>query len=165
MILVSACLLGHNVKYNGGNNANELLQKYNARGRFVAVCPECFAMLPVPRPPMEIQGGNGKKLLAGKAKAMDKDGMDTTAYLLTGARKLLKIAEAYHARVAILKEGSPSCGVHNIYDGTFRGRKIRGAGAAAALLQKHGLTVYSEKDITVGRLETLLAEDLRRDRV
>ena len=165
MILVSACLLGHNVKYNGGNNANELLQKYNARGRFVAVCPECFAMLPVPRPPMEIQGGNGKKLLAGKATAMDKNGMDTTAYLLAGAWKLLKIAEAYHAKVAILKDGSPSCGVHGVYDGTFCGRKVKGVGVTTALLQKHGLTVYSEKDITIGRLETLLAEDLHRDRI
>ena len=165
MILVSACLLGHNVKYNGGNNANELLQKYNARGRFVAVCPECFAMLPVPRPPMEIQGGSGKKLLAGKTKAVDKNGMDTTAYLLTGARKLLKIAESYHAHVAILKDGSPSCGVHYTYDGTCSGHKTKGSGATTALLQQHGLTVYSEKDITVGRFETLLAEDLRQDRL
>lgn len=165
MILVSACLLGHNVKYNGGNNANDLLQKYNARGRFVAVCPECFAMLPVPRPPMEIQGGNGKKLLAGKTTAFDKNGMETSAYLLAGAKKLLKIAEVYHAKVAILKEGSPSCGVHSTYDGTFRGRKVRGVGVTTALLQAQGLTVYSEKDVTVGRLETLLAEDLRRDRV
>ena len=114
---------------------------------------------------MEIQGGNGKKLLAGKATAMDKNGMDTTAYLLAGARKLLKIAEAYHAKVAILKDGSPSCGVHGVYDGTFCGRKVKGVGVTTALLQKHGLTVYSEKDITIGRLETLLAEDLHRDRI
>ncbi|MBQ5418520.1 MAG: DUF523 domain-containing protein, partial [Selenomonas sp.] len=100
MILVSACLLGHKVKYSGGANTHELLLKYNERGRFIAVCPECFAMLPCPRPAMEIQGGSGKKVLTGKAKAMDENGMDTTQYLLTGADKVLKIAEAYNAKVA-----------------------------------------------------------------
>ena len=63
MILVSACLLGHKVKYNGGSNDDSLLQAYNVQGRFVAVCPECFAMLPVPRAPMEIQYGTGRKLI------------------------------------------------------------------------------------------------------
>ena len=165
MILVSACLLGHNVKFNGGANTNELLLKYNERGRFIAVCPECFAMLPVPRPPMEIQEGTGKKVLMGKARVVDENGMDTTNYLLTGADKILKIAEAYHARVAILKEGSPSCGVKKIHSGHFDGKKIKGQGVAAALLMKNGLTVYSEKDITVGRLEELIAEDMRHDKI
>lgn len=164
MILVSACLLGHKVKFNGEANMNELLLKYNERGRFIAVCPECFAMLPVPRPPMEIQGGTGKKVLAGKARIMDETGMDTTNYLLTGADKVLKIAEAYHAHTAILKEGSPSCGVKKIHSGLFDGRKIKGQGVTTALLEKHGLTVYSEKDITVGRLEELIAEDMRCDK-
>ena len=63
MILVSACLLGHKVKYSGGANPHELLMRYNERGRFIAICPECFAMLPCPRPAMEIQGGTGKKVL------------------------------------------------------------------------------------------------------
>lgn len=165
MILVSACLLGHKVKYNGGDNCHELLLKYSARGRFLPICPECFAMLPVPRTPMEIVSGTGKKLLAGKCRATDKNGLDTTHYLLTGADKALKIAQSYHARVAILKESSPSCGVHTIYDGSFAGNKINGSGVTAALLEKNGITVYSEKDMTVGRLESLLAEDLRRDKI
>ncbi len=93
MILVSACLLGHKVKYSGGANPHDLLMRYNERGRFIAVCPECFAMLPVPRPPMEIQGGNGKKVLQGKAKVVDEEGRETTSYMLTGADKVLKIAE------------------------------------------------------------------------
>ena len=164
MILVSACLLGHKVKFSGGANTHELLLKYNERGRFIAVCPECFAMLPCPRPAMEIQGGNGKKVLTGKAKAVDENGMDTTQYLLTGADKALKIAEAYHAKVAILKEGSPSCGVKKIHGGNFDGKKVKGQGVTTALLQKHGITVYSEKDMTVGRLEELIAEDAKRDR-
>lgn len=165
MILVSACLLGHKVKFNGESNANELLLKYNERGRFIAVCPECFAMLPVPRLPMEIQNGNGKKVLAGKARVADENGMDTTNYLLEGADKILKIAETCHAQAAILKEGSPSCGVKRIHSGHFDGRKIKGQGVVTVLLMKHGLTVYSEKDITVGRLEELIAEDIRCDKL
>ena len=165
MILVSACLLGHKVKFSGGANTHDLLLKYNERGRFIAVCPECFAMLPVPRPAMEIQNGSGKKILSGKARAVDKNGMDTTQYLLTGADKVLKIAEAYHAQVAILKEGSPSCGVKKIHGGNFDGKKIKGQGVATALLMKNGITVYSEKDMTVGRLEELIAEDIKRDRI
>ena len=158
MILVSACLLGHKVKYNGGSNDDALLQACSARGRFVA-------MLPVPRPPMEIQYGTGRKLLEGRARAVDATGRDLTSSLLLGAQKILRIAEAYHAEVAILKDGSPSCGVHRIYDGSFSGRKIRGAGAATELLRQHGLTVYSESDMTEARLQQLIEEDIRRDSV
>ena len=165
MILVSACLLGHKVKYNGGSNDDSLLQAYNAQGRFVAVCPECFAMLPVPRAPMEIQYGTGRKLIEGRARAVDATGRDLTSSLLLGAQKILRIAEAYHAEVAIFKDGSPSCGVHRIYDGTFSGRKIRGAGAATELLRQHGLTVYSESDMTEDRLRQLIEEDIRRDSI
>lgn len=163
MILVSGCLLGHKVRYDGGENTNKLLLEYNKRGRFIAICPECFAMLPVPRPPMEIQGGTGKKVLSGKARVQDKNGMDTTNYLLTGADKALKIAEAYHAKVAILKEGSPSCGSKNIHTGNFDGKKGRGQGVTTALLQKNGIKVYSEKELTATRLEHLIAEDIQHD--
>ena len=165
VILVSACLLGHNVTYSGGSNPHELLMKYNARGRFIAICPETFARLPIPRPSMEIQGGTGKKVLQGKVRAMDKDGLDTTDYLLDGADKVKKIAEAYHATVAILKEGSPSCGVHRVHDGSFEGGYLKGQGVAAALLEKCGLRIYSENDLTIGRLEELIAEDIRQDNI
>lgn len=165
MILVSACLLGHKVKYDGGENAHALLVQYNARGRFLAVCPECMAHLPVPRPPMEIQGRTGKKVLSGKARVADVNGQDTTAYFLEGARQVLQMAQAYRVRVAILKESSPSCGVHTIYDGSFLGRKVRGTGVTTALLMANGIRVYSEKDMTQGLLESLIAEDLASERV
>ena len=131
MILVSACLLGHKVKYNGGSNDDTLLQAYNAQGRFVAVCPECFAMLPVPRAPMEIQYGTGRKLIEGRARAVDANGHDLTASLLFGVQKILRIAEAYHAEVAIFKEGSPSCGVHRP-EGRGSWRRDRAAAPAWA---------------------------------
>ena len=165
MILVSACLLGHKVKFSGGANTHDLLLKYNERGRFLAVCPECFGQLPVPRPPVEIQHATGKKVLAGKAEVRDAQGHDATRAFLTGADKVLKIAEAYHGKVAILKEGSPSCGVKKIHGGNFDGKKIKGQGVTTALLMKNGITVYSEKDMTVGRLEELIAEDIKRDRI
>ena len=90
MILVSACLLGHRVKYDGGTNTHDLILRYHERGQFLAICPECFALLPVPRPPMELCHVTGAALLAGKGKAVDRNGLDTTEYLLTGAQKVLK---------------------------------------------------------------------------
>ncbi len=159
MILVSACLLGHKVRYDGGSNPDELLLKYNERGRFIAVCPECFGQLPVPRPPVEIQHANGKKVLAGKASVRDAEGHDATHAFQIGADKVLKIAQAYNAKVAILKESSPSCGVHTIHTGDFDDKKSKGMGVCAALLDANGIRVFSEKDMTIGRLEELLAED------
>ena len=164
MILISACLLGHRVRYDGGTNAHALLMKYHERGQFLAVCPECFAMLPIPRPPMELQRTSGEKVLAGKGHALDKNGQDTTEYLITGAEKVLKIAEAYHVRVAILKERSPSCGTHFVHTGKFDGKTMKGMGVCAALLEAHGIKVYSDEEMTVGRLESLLSEDKLRDR-
>ena len=159
MILVSACLLGHRVKYDGGTNTHDLILRYHERGQFLAVCPECFALLPVPRPPMELCHVTGAALLAGKGKAVDRNGLDTTEYLLTGAQKVLKIAETYEIRTAILKESSPSCGVHVVHTGDFDGRKQPGMGVAAALLKAHGIRVYSETDLTQALLEQLLRED------
>lgn len=165
MILVSACLLGHKVKYDGKENTHGLLVEYNARGRFLAVCPECLARLPVPRPPMEIQAATGKQVLSGGAKVCDANGKDTTAYFIEGASRVLQMAQAYHVKVAILKESSPSCGVHTVYDGTFAGRKTRGMGVTAALLIKNGVRCYAEQDLTAALLESLIAEDVAQDSV
>lgn len=164
MILISACLVGHRVRFDGGVKTNELMLKYNERGHFITVCPECFAMLPIPRPPMELQHTTGQKVLAGKGRALDKTGKDTTGYLIAGAEKVLKIAEAYHVRVAILKESSPSCGTHLVHTGDFDGKKAKGMGVCAALLEAHGIKVYSDEEMTVGRLESLIAEDKLHDK-
>lgn len=159
MILVSACLLGHKVKYDGGENGQPLLLRYAVRGQFLPVCPESAAHLPVPRPPVELQGGVGADVWAGCAAARDTEGTDRTAAFLCGAARVFAIAEKYRARVAILKENSPSCGVHQVYDGLFRRRKIAGQGVAAARLAAAGLRLYSEKDLTEELLLALLAED------
>lgn len=156
MILVSACLLGKNVKYNGGNNANALIIKY---GKYLTpVCPECLGKLSIPHPPAELQGGDGYQVIEGKAKVVNKEGLDVTDYFRTGAQRVLDIALQHKVKYAILKANSPSCGNTMIYDGSFTDVKIPGSGVAAALLMSHGIKVYSEKEVTEELLRTLIGE-------
>lgn len=158
MILVSACLLGHKVRYNGSTDEHPLLMKYNEIGKFIAICPECLGQLSIPRSPVEIINGKGQDVLTGTAKIMSKLEEDVTVNFIAGAEKLLKIAEQYGIKAAILKERSPSCGVHQIYDGTFSGKKIVGEGVAAALLRQHGIELYSEEDVTESLLKEILVD-------
>ena len=159
MIFVSACLLGHRTKYDGDSNPDDLLIRYNERGHFIAACPECSGQLPIPRPPVELKDGDGHAVLAGQATARNAENKDFTKYFVNGARQILRTIQAYDIKVAILKENSPSCGVHQIYDGTFTKSKTPGIGVCAALLKEHGVRLYSEKDLTPELLDKLLAED------
>ncbi|MBP2633622.1 MAG: hypothetical protein H6Q70_4250 [Firmicutes bacterium] len=163
MILVSACLLGHRVRYNGGADAHALLMKYNEMGQFIAICPECLGKLAIPRPPAEIVNGSGQDVLAGTAKIMSKLAEDVTMNFVAGAETLLKSVAQYGVKAAILKERSPSCGVHQIYDGTFSGTKIAGQGVTAALLNQHGIKLYSEEDITEQLLKELIADEMNEE--
>ena len=155
MILISACLLGRNVKYSGGNNLCPWLAKYY---NFIAICPECFGVLPIPRPPAEIQGGSGEEVLNGSAKVADKAGKDVTQNFISGAQKALAYAKKHNASCAILKARSPSCGCGMIYDGTFSGGKKAGNGVTAALFLQHGIKVYTEETITEEELIKILKE-------
>lgn len=137
MILVSACLLGKNCKYNGGNNKNEAVLRYLEGKEYMEICPETFGGLPIPRLPAEIKGKN----------VLLKDGTDVTYEFLRGAEKTLEIAGNCGATEAILKESSPSCGCNTVYDGTHSGTKIPGMGITAELLLKMGISVKSEKDL------------------
>ena len=161
MILVSSCLLGNNVKYSGGNNGHELLMKY--RQYLTAVCPECLGELPIPRPPAELQGGDGHAVLAGRARVCNKSGLDVTGYFLQGAKLALDMAQKHSVKIAILKANSPSCGNVQIYSGRFDGEKLPGAGVAAALLMENGIKVYSEQEIDEDLLKRLIAEDRGRN--
>ena len=156
MILISACLLGRNVKYSGGNNLCQWLAKYYNTNDFIAICPECFGVLPIPRPPAEIQGGSGEDVLNGSAKVTDKDGKDVTQNFISGAQKALALAKKHNANYAILKARSPSCGCGTIYDGSFSGGKCNGNGVAAALLMQNGIKVYTEETITEAELIKIL---------
>lgn len=147
LVLVSACLLGEAVRYNGGDMRcdHAILQRWLQEQRVVPVCPEVAGGLPVPRPRAEIAGGaGGMSVLAGAARAIDSSGRDVTAFLVGGAERALEQARAKNIRVAILKEGSPSCGSGFIFDGSFTDRKVAGLGITAARLQQAGIHVFSE---------------------
>ncbi len=135
-ILISACLLGENVKYNGGNNRldNPIIDRWRKADRLVPVCPEVFGGMSTPRPPSEISGG----------RVINTNGDDVTDFFEKGARAALERAQKSGAKYAMLKQNSPSCGSRNIYDGSFSGKKISGMGIAAALLRENGIKIYDE---------------------
>jgi uncharacterized protein YbbK (DUF523 family) len=146
-ILVSSCLLGEPVRYDGGHCrcAHPVLERWLREGRVVAVCPEVAAGLATPRPPAEIApGGTGATVLSGAAQVLDPSGRDLTAPFVRGAHLALELARVRGIRVAVLKDGSPSCGSAAIHDGTFAGARVPGAGATAALLTRAGLHVFHE---------------------
>ena len=148
MILVSACLLGIDCKYNGSNSLNRaVLDFLKDRGSFAVCCPELLGGLPIPRGPYEITGGTGKEVIEGKARVKSGKGEDVTKEFLKGARKTLEIAKQNGIKMAILRARSPSCGVNRIYDGTFSVTLIEGDGVAAALLRSKGIRLISDEEM------------------
>ena len=142
MIIVSACLLGENCKYSGGNNKSENVIKYLEDKEYILVCPEQLGGLSTPRNPSEIiTYGNkdGNDVLSGCTKVLSNKGIDVTKNFIQGAEETLKIAKEHNAKTAILKAGSPSCGYKKIYDGSFLGNKIQGMGVTAAILNKENI--------------------------
>ncbi len=164
LVLVSSCLIGSPVRYDGAHkrSASEILQRWLAEGRVVAVCPEVAGGLPVPRPPAEIAGGaGGAAVLAGLAKVVDPVANDLSAEFVSGARYTLEQAQAKGIRIAVLKEGSPSCGSNHIHDGTFSATWVHGPGVTAALLESAGVRVFSELQFEAAAewLQALEAQD------
>ncbi|MEU6719251.1 DUF523 domain-containing protein [Nonomuraea sp. NPDC046802] len=150
-ILVSACLMGRRVRYDGGakTSSDALLAGWREEGRLVPFCPEVEGGLPIPRPAAEIEGGaGGAAVLSGAARVLAADGSDVTAAFVAGARAALDAARAAGVRLAVLKEGSPSCGTLAVYDGTFAGRRVPGQGVTTALLEGEGIRVFTEEQIT-----------------
>lgn len=149
-VLVSACLLGHAVRYDGTDKktAHDALARWVAEGRVVAVCPEVAGGLDVPRPPAEIEGGaGGSAVLAGAVRVLARTGHDVTAEFVRGADQALARAREFGIRVAVLKEGSPSCGSSYSYDGSFSATRVPRPGVTTALLRQHGLRVFSEHEL------------------
>lgn len=145
MILISACLAGLNVRYNGTNSLDEKIQKLVLENKAVTVCPELMGGFSTPREPAEIVGGNGEDVLAGKARVVERSGRDVTELYLKGANATLQKAREIGATKVVLKEYSPSCGSAMIYNGEFNGTKLVGVGVTTALLQRHGIEVVSEE--------------------
>ncbi len=136
-ILVSACLLGQNCKYNGGNNLCPSLPKLLRGHEVLAVCPEVLGGLPVPRPCIEIQNGRAMNIL----------GEDVTELCRCGIQKALMQMGDQPADLALLQSRSPTCGVRQIYDGTFSGNLIAGQGFFARKLAAHGIRLLDADDI------------------
>lgn len=148
-ILVSACLLGRPVRYDGASRTidDEQLRTWQAQGRVVAICPELTAGLGVPRPAAEIADGSGESVLLGKVNVVTADGADLTNQFIAGAQAALALAQAEGCRFALLTDGSPSCGSSVVYDGSFTGRRSAGTGVTAALLRANDIVVFSETQI------------------
>ena len=145
-ILVSACLAGLPVRYDGSAKtlASVLLQTWRDEGRLVVVCPEVAAWFGTPRRPAEIQlHRKGRDVLDGTASIRDNAGVDVTALFIDGARHALQQALAHDCRYALLADGSPSCGSSFIYDGTFSRVAHDASGVTAALLERHGISVFA----------------------
>jgi uncharacterized protein YbbK (DUF523 family) len=137
-ILVSACLLGVNCKYSGGNNLCPQVLKLKEKYHLIPVCPEQLGGLPTPRPASECQG----------EQVVSCRGQDVTAAFLSGAQEAVKLAQEFGCKKAVLKARSPSCGLGEIYDGTFTGTKVPGDGVTARMLKKAGLEVCTEAQLS-----------------
>jgi uncharacterized protein YbbK (DUF523 family) len=147
-ILVSACLLGQPVRYDGGSHGPfERLRNWQAEGRLVPLCPEVAGGLPTPRPPAEIPGGNGAQVLAGRVPVLTIHGRDVTSAFRAGAEAALQLVRQHNIRLAILKARSPSCGNRQNYDGSFSGTLIDGEGVTAAALRQAGVQVFNENEL------------------
>lgn len=136
-ILVSACLLGKNCKYNGGNNLNQRVLDFIEGHEVIGVCPEQLGGLFTPRLSAEIVDG----------VVTNKEGVSVDAQFRKGAQEALAVALENKVDLAILQSRSPSCGVKEIYDGSFSGKKIKGQGVFAKLLSARGIKVLDAEDV------------------
>lgn len=145
-VLVSACLLGKNVRYDGGSLAtsDDVLERWRAQGIVMPVCPEVEAGMSIPRNPAEIIGGDGRQVLDGQADVVENSGHIVTSEFVAGASIALALCRKHSIRVAVLAESSPSCGSATVFDGRFAGKKVVGEGVTAALLRRNGVAVFSQ---------------------
>jgi uncharacterized protein YbbK (DUF523 family) len=150
VIVVSACLLGYPVRYDGSalKPDRSWLGGVAEKHTLCPFCPEAAAGLPTPRPCAEIVDGNGHDVLRGKAEVVDVEGRSCTAAFLLAADTALEVCRKQGASMAILAENSPSCGSSSIHDGTFSGRRKEGVGVTAALLIESGIAVFSQHQLT-----------------
>ena len=137
-VLVSACLLGRSCKYDGGSNRDSHVLELLKGHEVFPVCPEVMGGRPVPRPPVEICGG----------RALEKDGTSRDMEFQKGAELALGVAIQNDVELCILQSRSPSCGVRQVYDGTFTSRKINGHGIFAGMLMDNGFKVIDREELT-----------------
>jgi len=147
-ILISACLLGRPVRYDGTAKplSHPAIARWQAEGRLVGFCPEQAGGLPTPRPPAEI-GLCGEDVIEGRARVVESTGRDVSAAFVEGGRNAVEFARANGCAFALLIDGSPSCGSGFIYDGSFSAVRHPGHGVTAALMRRAGIAVYSNREI------------------
>lgn len=148
-ILLSACLLGNPVRYDGKSKTlhNAILDKLLSQGRVISFCPEIAGGLPVPRAAAEIHGGDGAAVIDNLATVNTQDGTDVSEHFVAGAQQALALCHQHHIKVAVLTESSPSCGSKQIYDGSFTRRPLPGSGVTTALLRQHGIRVFNQHQL------------------
>lgn len=141
-ILISSCLLGENVKYDGNNNSldKKSLEKLKSRFELFGFCPEVSGGMPIPRVPCEI-------ISTDPLKVQNRNKEDKTEFFIKGARLCLEYCKEHGIGTALLKSKSPSCGNEYIYDGTFSNKLIRYKGVTAKLLQENGIAVFNENQL------------------
>ena len=150
-IIVSACLLGLKTRYDGETRGNDAVIDFLEKDNWlpIPVCPEQLGGLPTPRPDAEFKVGDGAALINGTGLLVNSMGADVGSAFLQGAEQTAAIARLCNCSIALLKERSPSCGVHNIY---CNGELINGSGVTATYLQQKGLRLFNEEDIVDGQL-------------
>lgn len=137
-ILVSACLLGENCKYNGGNNYNAAVAEYVKGKAVLPACPERMAGIGCPRTPIEIVDG----------VLMDRNGNNVDAAMRKAVAKAMEMIQKEDIQCAILQSRSPTCGVNEVYDGSFSGRLVPGSGVLAQALKDNGYRVIDAEDVS-----------------
>ena len=140
-ILISSCFLGERVRYNAKIKPllHPLIERWQSQNRLIAICPEVSGGLSTPRPAAEINQHD--------QKIITTSGEDVSEFFHRGANNALQLCQKHQIRFALLKEGSPSCGSAQIYDGSFTNQKMKGQGVTTALLNAHGIAVFSENTI------------------
>ena len=148
-ILVSGCLNGRPIRFNSTNVLveSEIWDRWQSEGRLVAFCPELAAGFPVPRPPAEIVGSTASAVLQGQGRVEEDNGTDVTDLFVAGAKLAVQRALADGCVMAVLTDGSPSCGTTYNYDGSFTGGTVAGMGVTAQHLADQGLRVFPEDQI------------------
>lgn len=145
-LIVSACLLGVACNHRGQANTSAAVVELRRDRRLIPVCPETSGGLPTPRPAAEVQPSGRVRTAAGE---------DVTDAYDRGAAQAVRLAAAAGADGAVLKARSPSCGCHEVYDGSFTRTRVEGEGVTARALREAGVPVWSEEDVEEGALDRL----------
>ena len=136
-VLVSACLLGENCKYNGGNNYSSAVAEFVRGKEILPICPELMAGMGCPRTPIEIVDG----------VLMDRDGKNVDAAMRAAVEMAMKQIFSKEIQCVVLQSRSPTCGVNQVYDGSFTGKLISGTGIFAQALKEAGYRVIDAEDV------------------